>query len=92
MSLRPLRNLASSLFGLTLVIAVSLGVVWPIWYAATAWTKGYTAIAVLAIALVASYSVVVRFRRRIRRDSRNPPRGIPKDMPGFAGVDPAGEP
>jgi uncharacterized membrane protein YcjF (UPF0283 family) len=92
MSLRPLRNLASSLFGLALVIAISLGIVWPIWYAATSWTKGYTAVAILAIVLAAGYGVVVRVRRHIRRDSRNPPRGTSKDLSGFATVETSGEP
>jgi hypothetical protein len=92
MSLQPLRNLVSSLFGLALVIVVSLGIVWPIWYAATAWTGMYTAIAVLAILLAASYGIAARVRRRVRRDSRNPPRGTSKDLPGFVSVDTAGEP
>jgi hypothetical protein len=69
MSLRPLRNLASSLFGLALVIAASLGIVWPVWYAATTWTEWYTVVAVLAIVLAAAYGIVSKVRGRIRRES-----------------------
>jgi multidrug resistance efflux pump len=69
MSLRPLRNLASSLFGLALVIAASLGIVWPVWYAATEWTEWYTVAAVLAIVLAAVYGIVTRVRGRNRRES-----------------------
>jgi len=85
MPLDALRHLLSSFLGLAGIIAISLGVVWLVWYVATTWTLLYTVLAVMAIVILSAYGIVRNVGRRSPDRSRIPPQVTGKVVSGSAG-------
>jgi hypothetical protein len=82
-----IRNLVSNLFGVAVVVAASMAIVWPIWFVATTWTSWYTLAVIMGMALAITYGIVQKARRRARGESRIAPRRRGKPRPGSTGVE-----
>jgi len=92
MSAGTLKDMVLSVFGLAVIIAVSLVVIWPIWYVATTWTEWYTALVILAVVLASVYGIVIKVQQHARDNFAIPPPGLGNCVPGVAEGDASEEP